>query len=422
MAQPRKDALGRVLKRGEGVRENGLYTFRYTDHEGKRHAVYSWRLVAGDITPEGKKLHRPLRDLEAEIMRELQDDIRAAEKGSETLNDFWKKYITMKKDIKESTLVSYIYTYDRYIRDSFGKRPVKSIRYSDVKRFYISLQNAGYRINIIEHCHSLIHPTLTTALRDGYIRSNPADGVLAELKKVNSEEIVHRKALTEKEQEVFVNYAANSLKFREWMPIITVFLGTGMRVGELIGLRWDDLDFDAELISVNHSLQYRTKLDGSCGFIISSPKTTTSIRTIPMMEEVKDVLWKMYTRRFDFNFDNQPIIDGYTNFIFRTLSGSVCSPKVINDALSAIVNSYNDLERKTALEEEREPFLLPHISAHILRHTFCTRYCENESNLKLIQDTMGHADITTTLQIYAHANQDKKKESFNALKGKFKIT
>ena len=65
--------------------------------------------------------------------------------------------------------------------------------------------------------------------------------------------------------------------------------------------------------------------------------------------------------------------------------------------------------------------LLPHFSCHHLRHTFCTRFCENETNLKVIQEIMGHADITTTMDIYNEATKDKKKESFAGLEGKIKI-
>ena len=75
-----------------------------------------------------------------------------------------------------------------------------------------------------------------------------------------------------------------------------------------------------------------------------------------------------------------------------------------------------------AVEEEREPLLIRHFTVHNLRHTFCTRFCENETNLKVIQEIMGHADIETTMNVYAEATRDKKKESFAALEGKIKIS
>ena len=74
-----------------------------------------------------------------------------------------------------------------------------------------------------------------------------------------------------------------------------------------------------------------------------------------------------------------------------------------------------------AMAENREPELLPHFSAHTLRHTFCTRFCENETNLKVIQEIMGHADIATTMNIYNEATKEKKTESIVSLEGKVKI-
>ena len=75
-----------------------------------------------------------------------------------------------------------------------------------------------------------------------------------------------------------------------------------------------------------------------------------------------------------------------------------------------------------AEKEKREPQLLPPFSCHKLRHTFCTRFCENETNIKVIQDIMDHADISTTMNIYAEATESKKRESFENLQGKIKIS
>ena len=81
----------------------------------------------------------------------------------------------------------------------------------------------------------------------------------------------------------------------------------------------------------------------------------------------------------------------------------------------------NAKEEEDAKAERREPELLSHFSCHHLRHTFCTRFCENETNLKIIQEIMGHADITTPMDIYNEATKDKKMESFAGLEGKIKI-
>ena len=90
----------------------------------------------------------------------------------------------------------------------------------------------------------------------------------------------------------------------------------------------------------------------------------------------------------------------------------------VNNAIHRIVAEHNMDEEKKAKAEGREPLLIPQFSAHQLRHTFCTRFCENETNLKVIQSIMGHSDITTTMDIYADATQEKKQEIMANLNGK----
>ena len=83
--------------------------------------------------------------------------------------------------------------------------------------------------------------------------------------------------------------------------------------------------------------------------------------------------------------------------------------------------AYNEEEMAKALSENREPLLLPHFTAHNLRHTFCSRLCENEPNLKLIQSIMGHSSIQTTMDIYTEINENKKKEAMQNLSDKLNI-
>ena len=102
--------------------------------------------------------------------------------------------------------------------------------------------------------------------------------------------------------------------------------------------------------------------------------------------------------------------------------GDPLSPHSVNRAIDRICAAYIEDETVLADQEGRDPVLIRHFSAHNLRHTFCTRFCENERNIKVIQEIMGHADIETTMNIYAEATKEKKKESFSNLEGKIKIS
>lgn len=95
---------------------------------------------------------------------------------------------------------------------------------------------------------------------------------------------------------------------------------------------------------------------------------------------------------------------------------TIFSPTIIG--LKRIFDHYNSAEILQAKKEKREPVILPRFSCHVLRHTFATRLCEAESNLKVIQSVMGHKSVETTMDIYAEATNRRKQESFENLSAK----
>lgn len=421
MAEKRRDSKGRVLWAGESQRPDGKYEFKYADNNGERHSVYSWKLVATDRVPEGKQVTESLRDMEKRIKKDLEDNLLVYETRKMTLSSFWDEYIAMKHELKDSTRSNYIYMYDKYIRPEIGQKNITIIKYSDVKKFYMSLiYEKGFKPNSMEIVNTILHPVFTSAVRDGYIRLNPSDGVMAEIKKSHTWEKPKRHALTERQQELFVNFTAQSNQYNHWLPLITTMLGTGCRIGEVLGLRWEDCDFEQNIISVNHTLIYRKFTDEPCHYAVTTPKTRAGERIIPMLADVKDALKTEYKQQLEDGF-NESVIDGYSGFIFKSRYNTVLSPHGVNRVLDRIIKAYNTQEEQAAKKERRKPELLPHFSCHNLRHTFCTRFCENETNLKVIQEIMGHADITTTMDIYNEATKEKKMESFAGLEGKIKI-
>ena len=275
-------------------------------------------------------------------------------------------------------------------------------------------------IRYMEIINTILHPVFTSAVRDGYIRSNPSDGVMADIKKSHTWEKPKRHALTEQQQAKFVEFTAQSYKYKHWLPLFTVLLGTGGRIGEILGLRWEDCDFQGNIININHTLIYRKYTDEASHLAITTPKTKSGVRIIPMLSDVKAALTEEYKEQLESGF-NESVVDGYSGFIFKSRDNTVLSPHCVNRAIDRIIKACNAKEEEDAKAEGREPELLPHFSCHHLRHTFCTRFCENETNLKIIQEIMGHADITTTMDIYNEATKDKKMESFAGLEGKIKI-
>ena len=141
--------------------------------------------------------------------------------------------------------------------------------------------------------------------------------------------------------------------------------------------------------AINHNLVYRVQEDGTCTNHVNSPKTKAGIRIIPMLDEVFDAFLEEYQYQKVIGFCTDEI-DGYSGFVFCTGDGKVYLPNAINRTIRSICADYNKEEESKAKEENRDPVLLPKFSCHILRHTFCTRFCENETNLKVIQGSCGY--------------------------------
>ena len=157
-------------------------------------------------------------------------------------------------------------------------------------------------------------------------------------------------------------------------------------------------------------------------FTMSTPKTAAGKRAISILPEVRKALEQERTNQQELELVCEYEIDGISDFVFLNCFGQPQNPQTVNRAINRISVAYNEAELEKAEKEKREPQLLPPFSCHNLRHTFCTRLCENETNLKIIQDIMGHKDISTTMEIYAEATKEAKAHSFANLNGKLGIS
>lgn len=399
----RKDKKGRVLQRGEYQRANGTYQFSFYDITGKRRYLYSSDLLE-------------LRKKEREYMMASWQGVEAYG-TSVTLNTMYDRYMATKFGLRESSFCSYLQMYDRYVRDEFGQQLVKNIRYSDIQAFYTFLfKNKELSVRSVEYVHDMIRPALELAVQDGVIVRNPSNNALGNFKKNNSLTKTKKKALTIEEQKIFLEFMKDHKTWNRYHSIFQVMLGTGLRVGELIGLRWQDVDFEKRQISVNHSIvSVKARKNGPKEHLkVNLPKTEAGIRTVPVMEQVMEGFKNEYKYAKIRGFPNCTV-DGYTDFIFTKQNGNVYTSMRLDKVLSDIVKSYNKQEEKLAEIEDRDPIFLPHISNHTLRHTFCTRLCERDVNIKVIQTIMGHASIKITMDIYAEVSEQKQKEEIDRL-------
>ena len=404
MAKARKDDRGRALRKGEVQRASDKrYMYTYTDPQGRRKFIYAQDLAT-------------LREKEKQLMKDQLDGLDLYVAGKATVNDVYDRYISTKCDLRITTRSNYDYIYDRYVRNSFGKRKIANVKYSDVLQYYFFLLNEmNLSLGTLDSVHTLLHPTFQLAVRDEIIRINPTDGVMREVSKRAGKARGVRHALTIEQQRAFMDYIANHPVFFHWWPLFTALLGTGCRIGEVLGLRWEDLDFEKRMISINHSVVYYPVGESRTSALrVSLPKTDAGIRTIPMLEIVYNAFKMEEEEQKETGF-NQTEIDGMKGFVFINRFGTVPNPQTVNRTIKRIISSYNAEESVRAKKERRDPIILPDFSCHHLRHTFCTRLCENETNLKVIQAIMGHRNIETTMDVYAEATDRRKQESFDNL-------
>ncbi len=399
----RYDKKHRLLKIGESERPDGYYQYRYTDRRGKRHTITSSTL-------------EELRQREEQITRDKADGIRS-DAQNVTLDDMFELWRRLKRGLKGNTFQNYCYMYQNFVSPEIGRLHIATLKKSDLKSFYNSLvDDKNLKIATVDNIHTVLHQVLTVAVEDGYMRINISDNLLKELKQSHNMGKNHRKALTVAEQELFLGYLRReNIQYHHWYPIFLVMANTGMRVGEITGLRWEDIDLDGGMIEVNHTLVYYNHAEDGCYFSIHTPKTKAGNRTIPMLDEVKEA-FLMEKRYQEFNqLKCRAVVDGYTDFIFINRFGNVQHQGTLNKALRRIIRDCNDLQ---LARNEKNPVLLPRFSCHSLRHTFTTRLVEAGVNLKVVQDTLGHKDFSTTMDIYTDVTKELKQREFDNLQEK----
>lgn len=357
-----------TLRKGETQRQDGIYDYRWTSPDGKRHSIYASTL-------------EELRAKEEQITVDAHDGIKT-ETRMVTVNEMFDLWCDLKRGIKDNTFQNYKYMYNLFIRPNFGKMRITMVKKTDVKRFYNTLADGKIlKVSTIDTLHNILHQVFDMALNDNYIRLNPTDNMLKELKKAHNFSVEKRKALTIPEQELFMRFLKESTQYNHWYPIFAVMLGTGMRVGELTGLRWCDIDFDEDLISVNHTLVFYNHGDNKgCTFSINTPKTEAGNRTIPILPSVKEALQMERKMQQEFDVKCSVSIDGYSDFIFVNRFGATQHQGTLNKAIKRIIRDCND--EVLLKSKEKDPVLLPPFSCHSLRHTFTTRAVESGMNVR----------------------------------------
>ena len=394
MKEKRRDSRGRILHTGESQRTDGRYLFKYTDAFGKTQYVFSWKLVPTDTTPKGKREKPSLRELEQQIRRDIEDGIDSTGKKM-TLCQLYAKQNAQRANVKKSTQSQRKQLARLLKEDKLGSRTIDSIKPSDAKEWALRMKENGFSYNTINNHKRSLKASFYIAIQDDYVRKNPFDFKLSE---VIENDTKAKTALTEEQELALLSFIRKDNVYHKYYDEVLILLKTGLRISEFCGLTVMDVDFKNEVVHINHQL-IKSKEQG---YYIETPKTKSGIRQVPLSEETIQAFQRVIKNRPK----RKPIeIDGYADFLFLNQNGN---PKVAveyNLLFTRMVRKYN----------KHHEIPLPHITPHMLRHTFCTKLAQKNMNPKDLQYIMGHASINITMDWYAHSSIENAKTEIKRL-------
>lgn len=385
MNEKRRDNKGRLLFKGEMQEKNGRYKFRYNDLNGDRQTVYSWKLNKTDALPKGKRDDISLREKEEEVRKLLSLGVNDTKI---TIVEMFKKYISQKKGIRDTTMCNYRTVYRLLKRNSFGKRKIKDVTPSQAKQFLIELQNNGFAFTTIKGVKMKVRAVFQMALEDGLILKNPFDFNISSVIENTS---VARKGLSDKEEGVILNFIKNDSYYNKYYDAFFILFNTGLRISEFCGLTIKDINFKDN--SINVSKQLLSVLDQNTQkmrYAVTTPKTKTGIRKLPMSNDVRQAFQRIINNRRKTNISF--MVDGYNDFLIFTR----------NDRPFVAQNWQREARRISQKYLKQTGKTFPPFTPHICRHTYCSKMARNGMPPKTLQYLMGHTDISVTLNVYTH--------------------
>lgn len=390
----RRDSKGRILFVGETQEKNGRYKYRYSDGLGCRRTIYSWRLTKADKMPDGKKLERPLREIETEIQKEILQGITQSDM---TVIQLVEKYLKTKTGVRHNTKANYRFVQNILAKEPFGKMKIKRIKISDAKLFLIKLQKEGRRYSTIHVIRGVLRPAFQMAVDDDNILKNPFQ---FELSSVIVNDTVPRQALTKDNEKRFLEFIKCDKYYSRYYDAFYLLFNTGLRISEFCGLTINDIDFKNNYINVDHQLQ-RTR---DMVYVIEKTKTTAGTRKIPMDDNVRNAFKRIIENRKTPKIE--PMVDGYVGFLFLDKNNKPIVALHWEKYMKRAVEKYN----------EGHKLQLPTITPHVCRHTYCSNMAKAGINPKTLQYLMGHSEISVTLNTYTHIGFEDAKDELERMK------
>lgn len=365
-----KDLRGKELGEGIYQQPNGTYCARFVDRFGKRKAKRSKKL---------REVRQWLAD--ATYINEHSDIEQATSMVVDTWFEYWID--VKKKTVRPNTVRNYTERYYKNIQNIIGKKLLTEVKPIHCQKIFTNMADEGYRTSTLYQTRITLFNMLEFAKENEIILNNPCKkSVKSDMGKPSQK----KEALTIDVQKKFLEQA----KGRSYENQYRFILQTGLRTGELIGLKWEDVDFTNRVLKIQRSMEYRHSVGE---WRVGEPKSKSGYRTIPLTDEAIRILKAQKEK----NKKIKVIPIEWSEYIFLSRKGE------------PVKNSTYD----TMLFKICEKAEISKFSMHVLRHTFATRCIEGGMMPKTLQKILGHSNIGITMNLYVHITEDEKQKEIS---------
>jgi len=366
---------GSIRKRADG-RWEGRYSMGFNPETGKQ----IQRSIYGKTKSE---VRQKLSKITCEI-----DEGTYIEPCKMTVEEWLKTWQeNYLNDIRDSTKLIYRKTIGNHLNPAFGKYRLDKLDSHTIQLFYNRLLSGTegkkpLSAKSIKDIHGILHSALSQAVKLGYIRSNPTEACV--IPRRQKPDIY---PLTEAQMKEFLNKASGS----RYELMYHVYLFTGMREAELIGLQWDCVDFERGTIRIDKQLIRSQEKGGQYHFSVPKNGKSRILTPAPYVMSVLEQQRELQNKQRE--AAGEAWSD--TNLVFTNEIGKNISHRALYDHFKRITKSIG-------LENTR---------VHDLRHTYAVNSLLAGDNVKTVSANLGHATVAFTLDIYAHYTEDLRKES-----------
>lgn len=373
-----KDLRGKELGVGINQQKNGLYSARFVDKYGKRR----------------QKRFKKLQECRQWIADSSYiDEHSNLAQANDMIVDAWFEYFIgiKKKTVRPNTVRNYTERYEANIKPVIGKMLIADVKPLHCQKIFLDMAEDGYRTSTLYQTRIALYTMFELAKENDVLRYNPCKkSVKSDMGKPSEK----KEALTIEVQKRFLEGAIGQSYENQYRFL----LQTGLRTGELVGLKWEHVDFENRVLSIEQSMEYRYKVGE---WRIGEPKSKSGYRKIPLTEEAIRILKAQKVK----NKEIREIPEEWSEYIFLSRKGEPVKNSTYDTALFKICDKVG----------------IKRFSMHVLRHTFATRCIEAGMKPKTLQKILGHSSIQITMDLYVHVTEEEKQKEIDLVAEALKV-